>query len=181
MSSEAIQALVEQLATAWNDRDLESFTTCLTEDVIWDDPAMVTPAVGREAVRAFSDSVLRAFPDFKYVIRHPVCVAVDGSRCTVLWTITATSLGPLDPPGFGPTGRRVRFQGVDVLELEGGKVKRIDTFFDVLKPAEQLLAVQLRPSPGSWRQHFLVWTQRLRAAWLRGIGRDARGGQESAV
>ena len=173
--------LVEQLATAWNDRDLDSFTTCLSEDVIWDDPAMVAPAVGREAVRAFSESVLRAFPDFHYAIRHPVCAAVDGSRCAVPWTITATSLGPLEPPGFGPTGKRVRFHGVDVLELEGEKVKRIDTFFDVLRPAEQLLAVQLRPSPGSWRQHILVWTQRVRAAWLRGTGGDDHESQESAV
>lgn len=109
MNSEEIGLLVKSLATAWNQRNLESFTSYLTEDVVWDDPAMLGPAIGRKAVKAFGESVLRAIPDFHYAIRHPICPATDLSRCPVPWTITATSLGPFEPPGFGPTGRRVEF------------------------------------------------------------------------
>jgi predicted ester cyclase len=130
---------------------------------------MQVPAVGREAVREFSESVLRAFPDFRYTIRYPMCFAADGSRCAVPWLITATNLGPLDPPGFGPTGKRTEFHGVDLLEFQGRKVKRIDTYFDATKPAEQLLSLT-RPQPGSRLERVLVRLQRIRAAWLRRRG-----------
>ncbi len=157
MGSEELEALVERMAAAWNGGDLDSFVSYLTEDVVWDDPAMSAPAVGCEAVRAFGESVLRAFPDFRYAVRQPICTAPDGSRCAVPWTITATNLARLTPPGFAPTGRSVEFSGVDLLEIRGRRVKRIDTYFDVLRPAEQLLSVHLRPAPGGLRQRLLVW------------------------
>ncbi|HSG80854.1 MAG TPA: nuclear transport factor 2 family protein [Gemmatimonadota bacterium] len=167
MNHRDAETLVDDMAAAWNVRDLERYLSYLTEDVVWADPAMPVPAVGREAVRAFSESVLRAFPDFCYEIRHPVCVAADGSRCAVAWTIRATSLGSLDPPGFGPSGRAVEFQGVDLLEFRAGEVSRIDTYFDVREPTAQLLSVELRPAPGSPMERIFVWAQRARAAWLR--------------
>jgi steroid delta-isomerase-like uncharacterized protein len=155
------------LVEAWNARDLPRFLAFLSDDVVWDDPAMQAPAVGREAVRRFSETVLRAFPDFHYRIRQPVCVAANGSRCAVPWTITATSLGWLEPPGFGPTGRRVQFDGVDLLELRDGRVSRILTLFNVLPVAGQLLSFHLPPPAGSWSERLLVWAQRLRAWWIR--------------
>ena len=78
-------ALVEDLLRAWNARDLDRFTNLLTEDVCWHDLGMLhPPAVGRAAVRQFSESVLRAFPDFRYEIRAPLCIANSGSsaKCT---------------------------------------------------------------------------------------------------
>jgi steroid delta-isomerase-like uncharacterized protein len=167
MGTEELEALVERMAAGWNRGDLEFFVSNLTDDVVWDDPAMPEPAVGREAVRAFGESVLRAFPDFHCLVRHPICTAVDGSRCAVPWTITGTSLAALSPPGFAATGKSVEFHGVDLLEIQGQRVKRIETYFDVLRPAEQLLSVRLHPAPGSLRQRLLVWAQRARAAWVR--------------
>jgi predicted ester cyclase len=170
MKPQQIPALVEGLTEAWNSRDLDRLLSYLTEDVVWDDPAMQAPAEGYDAVKSFSEAVLRAFPDFRYVIRHPICIAADGSRCAVPWRITATHLGRLDPPGFAPTGRSVEFEGVDLLEFEGDAVCRIDTLFNPLVPAEQLLDYRLRPDPGSWREGVAVWVQRVRAAWLRQAG-----------
>jgi steroid delta-isomerase-like uncharacterized protein len=169
MNSQEVDSVVEGIAAAWNERDLDACLSHLADDVVWNDPAMQVPAVGREAVKEFSESVLRAFPDFRYTIRYPICHAADGSRCAVPWLITATHLGPLEPPGFGPTGKRAEFQGVDVLEFQGGKVKRIDTFFDVTKPAEQLLSMS-RPQAGGRLERVLVRLQRIRAAWLRKRG-----------
>jgi steroid delta-isomerase-like uncharacterized protein len=162
-------AVAEDMAAAWNARDLAAFLSFLTEDVEWDDPAMTEPAKGRDAVKRFSEAVLQAFPDFRYEIRHPICVAPDGSRCAVPWTITGTHLGRLDPPGFAPTGRQAVFEGVDLLDFRGAQVCRITTLFNVVVPAEQLLGWQLRPQPGTLRERALVWTQRLRAAWLRAV------------
>ena len=129
MEPQDIPAFVERMAAAWNARDLEGYLSLLTEDVVWDDPAMQAPAVGRDAVKSFSETVLRAFPDFHYTIRQPLCIAPNGSRCAVPWKITGTHLEPMEPPGFAPTGRRVEFEGVDMLEFRGGRVSRIDTQF----------------------------------------------------
>ena len=104
MGSEELEALVERMAAAWNGGDLESFVSYLTEDVVWDDPAM---------------SALRALPDFRHAVRQTICMAPDGSRCVVPWTIAATNLARLTPPGFAPTGRSVEYHGVDLLERYG--------------------------------------------------------------
>lgn len=167
MEPQDVPSFVERMAAAWNDRDSDGYLSLLTDDVVWDDPAMQAPAVGRDAVRSFSETVLRAFPDFHYAIRPPICVAPDGSRCAVPWKITATHLEPMDPPGFGPTGRRVEFEGVDLMEFRGDQVSRIDTLFNMWPPAEQLLGMRLKPEPGSWRERMVVALQRVRAAWLR--------------
>ncbi len=167
MTAEEVSAIVDAMAVAWNDRDLDAYLSYMADDVVWNDPAMAQPARGHEEVRSFSESVLRAFPDFRYTIRSPICIADDGTRCAVPWKIDGTHSAPLDPPGYGPTGRKAVFEGVDLLEFHGGQVCRIDTYFDVLVPAEQLLALQLRPKPGGWRERSAVSAQRLRAAWLR--------------
>jgi len=153
--------VVRKLLAAWNARDMEGFTALLTPDIYWHD-------LGRQAaVRRFSESVLRAFPDFQYEFRGPLCVAEDGSTCVLPWTIVATHSGSLDPPGFAPTGRRVRFSGLDYLTLRDGLVARIETRFDPVEPIEQLLGCRLRPPAGSWRERCFVVVQRLWAAWLR--------------
>jgi steroid delta-isomerase-like uncharacterized protein len=170
MKPQQIPAFVEALTEAWNSRDLERFLSYLTEDVVWDDPAMQAPATGRDAVRSFARTVLKAFPDFHYTIRHPICIAADGTRCAVPFRITGTNLGVMNPPGFAATGRSCEFEGVDLLEFRGDQACRIDTLFNPLIPAEQLLAVRFHP--GSLREGFAVWSQRIRAAWVRATKSD---------
>jgi steroid delta-isomerase-like uncharacterized protein len=179
MSDEAAAEVAQRMLTAWNSRDLDAFVALLADDVEWYDPAMAEPpARGRSAVRAFADAVLHAFPDFRYEIQAPLCVATDGSRCTILWRISATHLSPLAPLGYAPTGRQASFEGVDVIDIRAGKVTRILTAFDPLVPAEQLTGLRLRPVPGTWRARITVGLQRLVARRVRKTrpeGPDRRG------
>ena len=162
---------VEAILRVWNARDIEGLLAFMTPDVYWHDLGMPSPpAVGRDAVRRFCESLLRAFPDFAYEIRGPLCIAEDGSACVVPWTISASQSGPFDPPGFAPTGRSVRFSGLDYFEFRGDLVARIETRFDPVEPIEQLLGWRVRPPSGSWRERCLVWVQRGLAAWLRSRG-----------
>jgi predicted ester cyclase len=144
MNKTAIRSLVDDLVSAWNNRDIDRFIAHLDESVVWDDPAMLNgPTIGRGAVRKFSESILKAFPDFTYRIREPICVAESGERVVIPWEITATHAGRFDPPGFAPTGQPITMQGVDILKLTDMKVSRIDTFFSVMAAAEQ--ALRLKP------------------------------------
>ena len=175
MNSDDVAAIAVEMADAWNAGDLDHFLEFLTDDVEWNDPAMNAPAKGRAAVEQFARSVLRAFPDFEYAIRHPICVAADCGRCAVPWRITGTHRDYLDPPGYAPTNRRAVFQGVDLLEFRGLQVYKIETLFDVVPPAEQLLSMTLRPPVGGVREWLAVMVQRVRAFWLRTVRKDVAG------
>ncbi len=156
------------LLAAWNARDLDAFVALLAEDVWWHDLGMLhPPVIGRDAVRRFGELVLRAFPDFAYELRGPVCVAEDGSACLVPFTVTATNSGPYDPPGLAPTGRRVQFDGLDYLRFRDGLVAHIETRFDVVDAAGQLTGLSLRPAEGSFLEGALVRAERVLAAWAR--------------
>lgn len=168
MSRTAAEDVAESLLAAWNARDIEAFVALLAEDVQWYDPAMPEPpARGRPAVRAFVEAVLHAFPDFTYEIQGPLCSAADGSRCAIVWRISATHLHPLLPLGYAPTRRKATFDGVDILDVRDGKVARILTAFDLLPAAEQLLGLRLRPVPGTWRAKGAVAVQRVVAYLAR--------------
>lgn len=167
-AAEIAQALLD----AWNARDLDRFENLLAEDVEWYDPAMPSPpARGRAQVRRFAEGMLHAFPDFRYAIMSPVCVAADGTRCVIPWRITATHAAPLTPPGFAPTGRQLCQEGLDLLDVRDGHVSRILTCFDAIAAAEQLLAIKLRPVPGTLQERLLVFFQRLMAVRARRLTR----------
>jgi predicted ester cyclase len=168
MTNADIVAKVSAMLEAWNARDLDRFVAFFTEDAYWHDLGMPhPPAIGRAAVRTFSESALRAFPDFAYTIRAPICVADDAQSCVVPWTISATHSGVLEPPGFAPTGRRVQFDGLDYFQFRGELVCRLETRFDPADPIGQLLNVRIRAEAGSWLERLLVLAQRTFAAWAR--------------
>ena len=124
------------------------------------------PSAGRQCDRSANPSCAR-FPDFRYEIRAPLCIAEDGSAVVIPWTITATNTGVLEPPGFAATGRRVSMNGLDYLVFREGLVARIETRFDPAEAVEQVVGLKLRPPPGSWRERGIVLVSRAWAAWLR--------------
>lgn len=159
---------VDALIAAWNAQDVATFVSLLTDDIWWHDLAMpAPPIIGRTAAQSFVESVLRAFPYMRYELRNSICISEDGTSCVVPWVISATNTGYFTPPGFAPTGRRVRFEGLDYLTFRDGLVARIETRFDPAQPVEQLLGLRLRPRPGSMRERALVLLQRVKAAWIR--------------
>jgi hypothetical protein len=167
MHEEDVRSLVDGIVDAWKERDLDRFMGFLDDHVIWEDPAMlVGPATGRDRVREFCVGLLRAFPDFDYRIREPICLSRSGSRCVVPWEIMATHTGRFEPLGFAPTRQAVTMHGVDVLEIVGNKVARIETHFNVLAAGEQVLRLTPFSKRGLSKMPIL-WLQRCRALWLR--------------
>jgi hypothetical protein len=161
-------ARVGELLAAWNGRDLDAFVALFAADAWWHDLAMThPPAAGRDAIRDFCDSFLRAFPDFRYEVRGSICVSEDGASCCVPWTITATHTAVLDPPGYAPTNRQARIDGLDYIVFENGYVRSIETRFDPADAAGQLIGFELRPIAGSWPERALVTAQRIAASFAR--------------
>jgi hypothetical protein len=74
-----------------------------------------------------------------------------------------TMSGPLDPPGFAPTGRSMEVEGVDLWTMRDGRIARYRAFYDVNDLARQLA---IAPSPGSRAEQAMVRLQRLQARML---------------
>lgn len=160
--------VVARLVAAWNAHDARAVGAMCADGVVWDDPVMGEPARGREAVMAFLRTSFTAFPDLRYTLRGPVSASADGTTFAYEWRTEGTHLGPLDPPGFAPSGRRVAFEGAEVLVVDAsGRIVRITTYLDVRDALGQFTGLNLRPKPGSLGERIFVRMQRLLAPLLR--------------
>jgi hypothetical protein len=97
---------------AWNAHDAEALSALCTEDVEFFDPAIQTVR-GRPAVADWVRKCVRAFPDYRFEEPEPPYPSRDRQKAIAPWRMLATNTGPLDPPGFAPTGRSVVIEGVD--------------------------------------------------------------------
>jgi steroid delta-isomerase-like uncharacterized protein len=145
---------------AWNDHAAAAMGDLVTDDVVWEDPALPAPAHGPAAVQDFMREAWVAFPDLRFDEgEHPHRTA-GGDQVAWRWRMRGTNTGPIDPPGFAPTGRTIDIEGVDLWEMRDGRIARYRAFYDFNALAVQL---GLAPAPGSRMEKGMVALQRLGA------------------
>ena len=88
------------------------------------------------------------------------------NRAAFRWRGTGTLTGPLDPPGFAPTGKRFEIDGADFHEYRDGRISRLRILFDVNGASQQLGLV---PLPGSRTERVAVALQRLGRRFARAV------------
>ena len=150
----------ERWGAAWNSHDPDRLLALMTDDIVYDDSASPETMRGHADVRAFLDTTWRAFPDLAFEVVGGPLVAADGARAAFWWRGTGTNTGPIDPPGFPATGRRIEMEGADFHEYRDGKVARLRIVFDMADTGRQL---GLLPEAGSRMERMGVWMQRLKA------------------
>jgi steroid delta-isomerase-like uncharacterized protein len=143
---------------AWNAHDPAQLLELMTEDIVYDDSASPTTMRGHGDVRAFLDYVWRAFPDMRFEMVDGPYIAPGQPKAAFYWKGTGTHTGPLDPPGFAPTGKSVEFEGVDLHEYRDGRVCRLRIVFDMMDVGRQLGTL---PMPGSRVEKVGAAAQRL--------------------
>ena len=145
---------------AWNSHDAGRLLALMTDDILYDDTAWPTQMRGHADVRAFLTSAWRALPDLTFELVEGPYVVPGKPKAAFHWRGTATFTGPLEPPGFAPTGRRAEFEGVDFHEYRDGLLARLRIDFDLMDFARQ---VGLLPARGSRAERAMAATQRLGA------------------
>ena len=150
----------ERYLAAWNSRDPEAVAACAHEDVIWIDPALDEPAIGRGAVADFARSGFVAFPDLVFSDLGEPAIAADERAAYVPWLMTGTNTGPIDPPGFAATGKSIAVRGFDVWQFRDGLIWRYEAIYDFSAMATQL---GLLPPRGGLAERAIVGAQRLRS------------------
>ena len=76
-------------------------------------------------------------------------------------------LGPINPPGFAPTGRKVDFDGFDLMEFRDGKLCHCVTRFDGINLVQQLGLLPPTPDLGTAKARIGVLAQRFVAWFVR--------------
>jgi steroid delta-isomerase-like uncharacterized protein len=151
---------VDRYEAAWNGCDTGAMARLLTEDIVWEDPALPEPARGIPEVQEFMRSSFRAFPDLRFSQPDPPAIAANGEVVLWAWHMEGTHRGVIDPPGFAPTGRTISVDGVDRWTMRDGQIARYRAYYDMNEIARQLGIV---PAPGSRAERGMVALQRLQA------------------
>jgi steroid delta-isomerase-like uncharacterized protein len=149
---------------AWNACDTSAIAELITDDIVWADPAMAQPARSVAEVQEFMRVSFRAFPDLHFGEPDPPAIAVEGDVVFWAWNMQGTHRGPLEPPGFAPTGLRMYVDGVDQWTMRDGRIALYRAFYDLNDLARQLGIV---PAAGSTAERGMVALQRLQARLAR--------------
>jgi len=163
-SAAELRGFIERYIAAWNGFDADAIAQLITEDVTWADPALLEPARGVAAVQEFMRTSARAFPDLRFSERDPPVLAVAGDLVLWGWRMEGTHGGVIDPPGFAPTGRSMRVEGVDRWIMREGRICGYRAFYDMNEVARQL---GIAPAPGGRAERAAVALQRLQARFAR--------------
>jgi steroid delta-isomerase-like uncharacterized protein len=159
-SMEWLREFGERYGDAWNSGDPAAVAACTHEDVVWIDPALAEPAIGREGVADFVRQSVVAFPDMTFSEPGEPAIADDSSAAYVPWLMTGTNTGPIDPPGFAATGKRIDVKGFDVWQFRDGLIWRYEAIYDFSAMVRQL---GLLPPRGGFAEGALARAQRLRS------------------
>lgn len=118
MSNEADRAIVERFYDeAINQRRLDVLDEILSPEFAGDKLEHEGTSSTREQLKRGLAMILNAFPDYHQTI-HDWIVA-DG-KVVARWTTTGTHLGPYN--GIAPTGKVIREHGIDIFQVEGGRI-----------------------------------------------------------
>lgn len=141
-----VEDFATRWAAAWNSHEHARVLELMTDDIVYEDSAWPTTMRGHGEVRTFLDFAWRAFPDLRFETIDGPYIAPGRPEAAFYWKGTGSHTGPLDPPGFAPTGNRIEFEGADFHEYREGRVCRLRIVFDMMDLGRQIGTL---PKPGS--------------------------------
>ena len=165
LSHDRAPALFQRIYDLLNEHDPAHIPAIFTEDVVFEDDAWPETVRGHADMRRFLGAVWRAFPDLRFELVEGPFLADAGGGAAARVRITGTMRGPLDPPGFAPTGGTMSTEYGGFYEFDGDRIRRGRIIINMNDAAAQLGAA---PMPGSRGESLVVRMQRLQARRLRG-------------
>jgi steroid delta-isomerase-like uncharacterized protein len=125
LSKEVADRFVEALRELEEDRNVEAVVEIHTEDCEVGNVAVPETFRGHEGLREFWTSYRRTFGEMKSKFRN---VFATEERAALEWTTEGTS-----------NSNTVSYEGVSILEIEGGKVRRFVAYFDTRAITPQIV------------------------------------------
>jgi steroid delta-isomerase-like uncharacterized protein len=130
MSSEhaELEALIGRYNDAWNAHDVDAVVALHAPGMVFENHTAGERAEGQQ-VRAHVSRIFESWPDIAFTTRR---LYVREELVVQEWTASATHStelrrGDISAP---PSGKRVQWEGLDVIPFEHGLVKRKDVYSD---------------------------------------------------
>ena len=130
MSTEhPLEKVIAAYGEAWNSHNVEAILAMHTEDSVFENHTSGGKGVGKDAIRELLNRIFAAFPDIRFDARRTY---VRDGLVTQEWTATATLATPYTKGSttVQPTGKKVSWNGVDVIPFAGNLVARKDVYVD---------------------------------------------------
>ena len=123
-----VRELIERYNDAWNAHDLDAICALHAPGMVFENHTAGERAEGAQA-REHIGRIFEAWPDIAFRTRR---LYVREDLVVQEWTASATHTtelrrGDVTAP---PSGRRVEWEGLDVIPFENGLVKRKDVYSD---------------------------------------------------
>jgi steroid delta-isomerase-like uncharacterized protein len=135
-SVEALREAIDRYNGAWNAHDLDAIMVMHAPDMVFHNHTAGESASGEEA-RGHIGAIFETWPDIAFETRR---LYVRDGLVVQEWTASATHANTMRRGDLEaePTGRRVEWDGLDVIPFEDGLVKRKDVYSDSVSILRQV-------------------------------------------
>jgi steroid delta-isomerase-like uncharacterized protein len=135
-SEPALRETIGRYNEAWNAHDLDAITPMHAADMVFENHTAGESATGAE-VRSHIAAIFAGWPDIEFTTRR---LYVREGLVVQEWDAAATHTEQMRRGEIvaEPTGKRVEWQGLDVIPFEGGLVKRKDVYSDSVSILRQV-------------------------------------------
>lgn len=135
-SAEALEAAIARYNEAWNEHDLDAIVAMHAPDMVFENHTAGETASGAE-VRDHIGAIFAAWTDIAFATRR---LYVREGLVVQEWIASATHTQTMRRGDLvaEPTGRRVEWDGLDVIPFEAGLVKRKDVYSDSVSILRQV-------------------------------------------
>ena len=132
----ALEDVIARYNEAWNAHDLDAIMAMHAPGMVFENHTAGERAEG-EAVREHIGSIFETWPDIAFTTRR---LYVRDGLVVQEWTATATHANRMSRGDLvaEPSGRKVTWDGLDVIPFEDGLVKRKDVYSDSVSILRQV-------------------------------------------
>jgi steroid delta-isomerase-like uncharacterized protein len=138
-SPHALEEAVARYNDAWNRHDVDAIVAMHAPDMVFENVSAGETAEG-EAVRGHIAAIFASWPDIAFRGRR---MHVRDGLVVQEWTASATHVHPTRRGGtvIEPTGRRIEWNGLDIMPFEHGLLKAKIVYSDSAAILRQLGAL----------------------------------------
>ena len=133
---EALEQAIARYNDAWNAHDLDAIMAMHAPDMVFENHTAGEVAVGEEA-REHIGKIFHTWPDIEFSTRR---LYVRDGLVVQEWTATATHANRMQRGELvaEPSGRKLSWNGMDIIPFEDGLVKRKDVYSDSVSILRQV-------------------------------------------
>jgi steroid delta-isomerase-like uncharacterized protein len=139
---EQLRETIADYNDAWNAHDVDRIASMHAPEMVFENHTAGERAEGDEALGHIA-RIFESWPDITFETRR---IYVRENLVVQEWTATATHVKPLQRGDLvaEPSGKRIRWEGMDVIPFEHGMVKRKDVYSDSVSILSQVGLLQRR-------------------------------------